>query len=80
MRHVFPIAKIGTLLALVPGASGQHLAGGHSGSFSGGYIGGFPGGGLHEVISAPRSFRSYSGIRPRGLGATPWMTWTTPHY
>lgn len=63
---------LGTLLALVPSAFGQHFAGGHSG--------GFAGGGFRAGFSSPPSFRGSFAPAPRGFGSAPRMNWAVPRY
>lgn len=78
--HIIPVAMLGMLLVLVPGAFGQHGGGGHSGGVSGGHVGGFSGGGFHGGFSASPSFRGFSGTAPHSFGAPSRMTWSAPRY
>lgn len=79
VRRFAPAATLGMFLILIPGAFGQHAAGGHSGSFSGGHAGGFSGS-FHGGFSAPHSFGGFSGAAPRSFGAPTRMNWSAPRY
>ncbi len=80
VRYVFPLVIPGLLLAVPPGALGQHLAGGHSGGFSGAHVGGFSGEGFRGGFSAPPVSRGFSSPTPRVFNTAPRMNWAAPRF